>query len=96
MLYLDNGSPCPGNPNERASSVIRVRSTLAMRSTAHLQFVCSPKDFNAGTPQLVAAIPPLDTDQSCHFVFEWKTHVACATNPRRELEAGHYIAFGAM
>ena len=28
MLYLDNGSPCPLNPDERASSVIRVSTVL--------------------------------------------------------------------
>jgi cation-dependent mannose-6-phosphate receptor len=58
--------------------------------------VCSPSDFSAGKPQLVAALPPLDSEQSCHFFFEWETHVACPTNKKAELETSHYIAFGSM
>jgi len=63
-----------------------------------LQFICSPTDFHAGKPVLVAAIPPSLNGQSdaCQFYFEWRSHVACPTNKKSELETGHYIAFGSM
>ncbi|KAL1410371.1 hypothetical protein Q8F55_004379 [Vanrija albida] len=80
VLLLENGSKCPGNENERASTAIR--------------FVCSQSEFGAGKPRLVAALPP--GDNSCHFFFDWPTHVACATSPQAELASGHLIAFGAF
>ncbi|ORX33663.1 mannose-6-phosphate receptor binding domain-containing protein [Kockovaella imperatae] len=82
MLYLQNGSACPLNSGEYASTVIR--------------FICSPEDFDAGKPTLVAALPPLDSGNPCHFFFEWKTHVACKTNPKAELKSHHLIGFGAF
>jgi len=60
------------------------------------QFICSPADFHAGTPKLVATLPAGDPADACHFFFEWSTHVACPTNVKSELRQGHYIAFGAM
>ncbi|TXT10920.1 hypothetical protein VHUM_01671 [Vanrija humicola] len=80
MLLLENGSKCPGNENERASTAIR--------------FVCQQSEFGAGKPRLVAALPA--GDNSCHFFFDWPTHVACATSPQAELASGHLIAFGAF
>ncbi|KAK8861528.1 hypothetical protein IAR55_002350 [Kwoniella newhampshirensis] len=79
MLIMTDGSPCPLNPAETASTAIR--------------FICSPSDFHAGNPVLMAALPPSD---SCHFYFEWKSHVACPTNPKQELQSGHYYVFGAI
>ncbi|KAK6907286.1 hypothetical protein I203_101276 [Kwoniella mangroviensis CBS 8507] len=79
MYVITDGSPCPLNPDARASTAIR--------------FICSPSDFNAGKPLLVATLPPQDP---CHFYFEWRSHVACPTNPKSSLESGHYIAFGAI
>ncbi|WWC60243.1 uncharacterized protein I303_102809 [Kwoniella dejecticola CBS 10117] len=79
MYVITDGSPCPLNPDARASTAIR--------------FICSPSDFNAGSPVLVANLPPQDP---CHFYFEWRSHVACPTNPKSSLESGHYIVFGAI
>ncbi|ODN80657.1 hypothetical protein L202_02836 [Cryptococcus amylolentus CBS 6039] len=80
LLTMTGGSACPGNPSETASTAIR--------------FICSPSNFDAGKPLLVASLPPQDP---CHFYFEWSTHVACPTNPKRELESHHYyIAFVAI
>ncbi|BEI97628.1 hypothetical protein CcaverHIS631_0212170 [Cutaneotrichosporon cavernicola] len=77
MLIYENGSKCPGNENERASTVIR--------------FVCSQTDFEAGKPRLVAAVPA--GDKACHFFFDWHTHVACPTNHKTDLESAHIWAF---
>ncbi|CAK9785766.1 mannose 6-phosphate receptor domain-containing protein [Cutaneotrichosporon oleaginosum] len=77
MLIYENGSKCPGNENERASTVIR--------------FVCSQTDFEAGRPRLVAAVPA--GDKACHFFFDWNTHVACPTNRKADLESAHVWAF---
>ncbi|ORY27462.1 mannose-6-phosphate receptor binding domain-containing protein [Naematelia encephala] len=82
MLYIQNGSPCPHNSDELASTAIR--------------FICSPSDFHAGTPILVAALPPDDPSRTCHFFFEWSTHVACPTNAKAQLGTSHYVAFGAI
>jgi hypothetical protein len=61
------------------------------------QFICSPSDFHAGKPVLVAALPPGDPANYCQFFFEWSTHVACPTNPKAEMQKAHYyIAFFAM
>jgi len=60
------------------------------------QFTCSPSDFGAGQPKLIAALPAGDPDYYCSFFFEWPTHVACPTNPKAELAKEHYIAFGAL
>ncbi|WVW80082.1 hypothetical protein I302_102055 [Kwoniella bestiolae CBS 10118] len=79
MYVITDGSACPLNPDAKASTAIR--------------FICSPSDFNAGKPVLVATLPPQDP---CHFYFEWRSHVACPTNPKSSLESGHYIAFGAI
>ncbi|WVQ83617.1 hypothetical protein IAT38_005758 [Cryptococcus sp. DSM 104549] len=79
MMVMTDGSPCPLNPAASASTAIR--------------FICSPADFHAGNPVLVATLPPEDP---CHFYFEWKSHVACPTNPKAELAAGHYILFGTI
>lgn len=62
---------------------------------ADIQFVCSPTDFHAGKPVLIATVPPIQ-DEGCQFYFEWRSHVACPTNRKSELETGHYIAFGSM
>ena len=35
----------------------------------------------AGEPKLIAQLPP-PANQSCYFVFEWRTHVACPTRAR--------------
>ncbi|WRT65640.1 uncharacterized protein IL334_002585 [Kwoniella shivajii] len=79
MYVITDGSACPLNPDAKASTAIR--------------FICSPADFNAGSPVLVANLPPQDP---CHFYFEWRSHVACPTNPKTNLESGHYIVFGAI
>ncbi|OCF42427.1 hypothetical protein I317_03802 [Kwoniella heveanensis CBS 569] len=79
MYVITDGSACPLNPDAKASTAIR--------------FICSPSDFNAGSPVLVATLPPQDP---CHFFFEWRSHVACPTNPKASLGSGHYIAFGAI
>ncbi|KAL0242342.1 hypothetical protein I308_105971 [Cryptococcus tetragattii IND107] len=80
MIIMTGGSSCHGNQEQTASTAIR--------------FICSPSDFNAGKPILVASLPPQDP---CQFYFEWNTHLACPTNPKRELETSHYyIAFGAI
>ncbi|WVR03836.1 hypothetical protein IAU60_000833 [Kwoniella sp. DSM 27419] len=79
MYVITDGSACPSNPDAKASTAIR--------------FICSPADFNAGKPVLVATLPPQDP---CHFFFEWRSHVACPTNPKTPLESGHYIVFGAI
>ncbi|WWC87820.1 uncharacterized protein L201_002712 [Kwoniella dendrophila CBS 6074] len=79
MYVITDGSACPLNPDAKASTAIR--------------FICSPSDFNAGKPVLVATLPPQDP---CHFYFEWRSHVACPTNPKSSLESGHYIVFGAI
>ena len=99
MLYMSGGSPCPLNREETASTVIRVSDFLLLWLSNPLttsKFICSPSDFEAGTPKLVAALPPLDTGYSCHFFFEWSTHVACPTNPRAELKKHHYIGLGLL
>ncbi|WWC68691.1 uncharacterized protein I206_102625 [Kwoniella pini CBS 10737] len=79
MYVITDGSSCPLNPDAKASTAIR--------------FICSPSDFNAGTPVLVATLPPQDP---CHFYFEWRSHLACPTNVKSSLDTGHYIAFGAI
>ncbi|WWD16563.1 hypothetical protein CI109_100990 [Kwoniella shandongensis] len=79
MLIMTDGSPCPLNPDATASTAIR--------------FICSPADFHAGKPVLMATLPPSDP---CHFYFEWKSHVACPTNPKQELQSNHYYVFGAI
>ncbi|GFZ42625.1 hypothetical protein JCM24511_00342 [Saitozyma sp. JCM 24511] len=83
MMYLSNGSPCPLDSQSAASTAIR--------------FICSPSDFHAGKPVLVAALPPGDPANYCQFFFEWSTHVACPTNPKAEMQKAHYyIAFFAI
>ncbi|WVN85701.1 uncharacterized protein L203_100851 [Cryptococcus depauperatus CBS 7841] len=80
MLIMADGSPCPLNPSASSSTAIR--------------FICNPTVFGAGTPILVASLPPIDP---CQFYFEWSTHVACPTNAKAELKQHHYyIAFGAI
>ncbi|KAL7419739.1 hypothetical protein Q5752_005655 [Cryptotrichosporon argae] len=79
MLVYEDGSPCPANYGQTASTAIR--------------FICSPSDYGAGTPRLVAALP---VEDSCSFYFEWPTHVACPTSPKAQLSASHYVAFGAI
>lgn len=104
LLVYQNGSVCPTNPNERATTIIRVSLAGLLHIHTRItpvadiasQFICSPTDFHAGKPVLIAAVPPGQPDQACHFVFEWRSHVACPTNRKSELEAGHYIAFGSM
>ncbi|EIW66804.1 hypothetical protein M231_01432 [Tremella mesenterica] len=81
LLLLQDGSPCPHNPSELASTAIR--------------FICSPSDFNAGTPSLIASLPP-NAEEGCHFFFEWRSHVACPTNPRAQMNRGQYIVFGSI
>lgn len=61
LLVLSQGSICPGSDKMRASSMYR--------------FICDPSVFSAGTPKLVAQLP-IEDDQSCAFVFEWRTHVS--------------------
>jgi len=82
MIYLQNGSPCAHNPSELASTAIR--------------FICSQSEFSAGSPKLIAALPPGNHEQACHFFFEWETHVACPTNPKASLDKGHVFAFFAI
>lgn len=42
---------------------------------------------------LVAALPASEPNEACAFFFEWKTHVACATNkPLKVGEHWSYIA----
>ncbi|XAO26989.1 hypothetical protein I312_105830 [Cryptococcus bacillisporus CA1280] len=46
MIIMTGGSSCPGKQEQTASTAIR--------------FICSPSDFNAGKPILVASLPPQD------------------------------------
>lgn len=81
MLVYSNGSPCPGMTDSTATTVIR--------------FICSESEFGAGSPQLVAALPVTsDSEDQCTWMFEWRTHVACPTNPK-QLE-GHWTAIGLL
>lgn len=93
-------SALPVQTAERPQSYVCVSSPSPHLEQAALtrgaQFICSPTDFHAGKPELIAAVPPGNPDEACHFVFEWRSHVACPTNRKSELETGHYIAFGSM
>lgn len=62
LLLLTGGSKCPGGGDLRASTAIR--------------FICDRSVFSAGTPQLIAELPPQD-ETACAFFIEWRTHVAC-------------------
>ncbi|KAK4687626.1 cation-dependent mannose-6-phosphate receptor, partial [Tremellales sp. Uapishka_1] len=82
VLIYSGGSQCPVNREISATTAIH--------------FICSPSDFGAGTPTLVATLPAGDQANGCQFFFEWKTHVACPTNPKAQLETSHYVAFGVI
>lgn len=62
LLLLTGGSKCPGGGDLRASTAIR--------------FICDRSVFSAGTPQLIAELPPQD-ENACAFFIEWRTHAAC-------------------
>ncbi|KIM64114.1 hypothetical protein SCLCIDRAFT_1213514 [Scleroderma citrinum Foug A] len=67
MIRQFNGSPCKSMDNVRGSSSIR--------------FICDTSVFAAGKPALIDKFPQ-NTDEACHYEFEWKTHFACPTGER--------------
>ncbi|KAI5454738.1 hypothetical protein NCC49_003624 [Naganishia albida] len=80
MLVYSGGSQCVDSDNT-ASTVIR--------------FICSESEFGSGSPQLIAGLPVTSNpEDQCQFFFEWKTHVACPTNPK-QLQ-GHWTAIGLL
>lgn len=96
MLVYSNGSPCSGSDGS-ASTVIRVclLSMALMTTDGNSQFICSESEFGSGSPQLIAALPVTSSpEDQCQFFFEWKTHVACPTNPK-QLE-GHWTVIGLL
>ncbi|GJE86288.1 autophagy-related protein 27-like protein [Phanerochaete sordida] len=66
-MTLTKGSACPNHPDMPAAATIR--------------FKCDTSVTDNGTPMMIAQLPPPETD-SCFFVIEWKTHVACPTQPK--------------
>ncbi|CAG7853859.1 SubName: Full=Uncharacterized protein {ECO:0000313/EMBL:CCA70137.1} [Serendipita indica DSM 11827] len=64
VLYMGNGSPCPGLSDSK------------LRASAAVRFVCDSTLFNAGNPKLIAQFPG-DDEHACAFSFEWKTPYAC-------------------
>lgn len=97
-MFLANGSKCPRNENELASTAIKVgadgAATCARLVQADAQFICDQTEFGPGQPRLLAALPP--GKDACHFFFEWPTHVACPTNRKHELEGQHVWTFVGM
>jgi cation-dependent mannose-6-phosphate receptor len=97
MLVYSGGSQCMDS-DSTASTVIRVSSyQLHSRFVTHItfQFICSESEFGSGSPQLIAALPVTsNAEDQCQFFFEWKTHVACPTNPK-QLQ-GHWTAIGLL
>jgi len=47
-----------------------------IRGSSIIEFVCDATLSGAGTPRLVAELPPGEPDSGCAYVFEWKTPVS--------------------
>ncbi|KAJ7235729.1 hypothetical protein B0H12DRAFT_1027209 [Mycena haematopus] len=50
-----------------------------MRASTEIEFICDPA-AGAGTPRLVAQLPPGGDDAACAWFFEWRTAAACPTS----------------
>ncbi|OWT35456.1 hypothetical protein J008_07055 [Cryptococcus neoformans] len=93
MIIMTDGSICPNNPGQTASTAIR--------------FICSSQsDFYVDKPIFITSLPP---QGPCQFYFEWNTPLACRpgrtrptnptnpTSPKGGLEThNYYFAFGAI
>ncbi|KAF9447842.1 mannose 6-phosphate receptor domain-containing protein [Macrolepiota fuliginosa MF-IS2] len=70
-LVLSSGSHCKATPDG---------STLDLKASTIIEFVCDTSIFGAGQPRLLGQLPPGDDEIGCSYFIEWKTHFACPTN----------------
>ncbi|KAI0323031.1 hypothetical protein OF83DRAFT_1167059 [Amylostereum chailletii] len=76
LLILTEGSMCPHSEHIRAMTAVR--------------FICDTSVFGSGSPQLVAQLPPEDSE-ACAFFLEWRTHYACPSGKATGFWAGLFI-----
>lgn len=82
MIIMTDGSICPGNPGQTASTAIR--------------FVCSQSDFNADKPIFITSLPPQDPCQfyfewNTHLACRpGRKSPTRPTFPKGELDTHHY------
>ncbi|KAJ6467562.1 hypothetical protein C8R47DRAFT_1024947, partial [Mycena vitilis] len=69
-LTLASGSKCLDSNG---------KTIEALHGSTEIEFICDPS-AGAGTPRLVAQLPPGSDDDACAFFFEWRTAAACATS----------------
>ncbi|KAJ7609184.1 hypothetical protein DFH06DRAFT_1485893 [Mycena polygramma] len=69
-LTLSSGSKCLDSNG---------KTIEALHGSTEIEFICDPS-AGAGTPRLVAQLPPGGDDAACAFFFEWRTAAACATS----------------
>ncbi|KXN84971.1 hypothetical protein AN958_11816 [Leucoagaricus sp. SymC.cos] len=70
-LVLSEGSRCKASPDG---------STLDLKASTIIEFICDTSVFGAGQPRLVGQLPPGDDEVGCSYFIEWKTNFACPTS----------------
>ncbi|KAJ7611853.1 hypothetical protein FB45DRAFT_744600, partial [Roridomyces roridus] len=69
-LTLSGGSQCLDSDGKTVEH---------MRGSTEIEFICDPS-AGAGSPRLVAQLPPGGEDEACAWFIEWRTAAACATS----------------
>ncbi|KAJ3571540.1 hypothetical protein NP233_g3690 [Leucocoprinus birnbaumii] len=70
-LTLSEGSACKAKPGG---------SSLDLKASTIVEFVCDSSIFGAGQPRLVGQLPPGDDEVGCAYFIEWPTPFACPTS----------------
>ncbi|KAJ7142355.1 hypothetical protein C8R44DRAFT_974140 [Mycena epipterygia] len=69
-LTLASGSKCHDENGKEIEN---------LRGSTEIEFICDPS-HGAGSPRLVAQLPPGGDDAACAWFIEWRTTAACPTS----------------
>ncbi|KAJ7149227.1 hypothetical protein C8R43DRAFT_1236564 [Mycena crocata] len=80
-LTLASGSSCRDSNGKTVDQ---------LRGSTEIEFVCDPS-AGAGSPRLVAQLPPGGDDAACAWFVEWRTKAACPTS--EGVTFGGFVSF---